>query len=174
MPLVVEDGTMPEGANAYCGLDFAADWLADRGHSDWPTDDATVQARTAALIKAADYLNGLKWYGRKAPAPVPRVMAWPRVGARDSGGGAMPENVVPYAVKAANAMLARLIVNGTDLQPVLERGGKIQSESVGSLSTSYFSDAPVRDVYTGLADMLRGLASDFVSSGAATIHVVTT
>ena len=174
MPLVVEDGTMPEGANAYCGLDFAASWLADRGHSDWPSDDGSVPARTAALIKAADYLNGLRWYGRKAAAPVPRVMAWPRVGARDSGGDSIPENVVPYAVRAANAMLARLVFTGVDLQPVLERGGKIQSESVGSLSTSYFSDAPTRDVYTGLADMLRGLASDFMSGTATTIHVATT
>jgi hypothetical protein len=161
MPLTVETGAMPEGANAYCGVAFADGYLGDRGHSDWPPGEADLAAKTAALIKAADYLNGLGWHGRKAAAAAPRVMAWPRVGARDSDGGAIPEDSVPLAVQAANAYLARLAFLGTDLQPILEHGGRVQSESVDTLSKSYFDDAPVRAIYAGLADLLRGLADEF-------------
>jgi hypothetical protein len=167
MPLVVEDGTMPAGANAYAGVEFADGWLGDRGHADWPQGPG--EGKEAALIKAADYLNGLRWYGRKAKAGEPRAMAWPRVGARDADGDDIPEGLVPFAVKAANAYLARLALIGTDLQPVLERGGRIQSEKVGTLATSYFEDSPSRDIYCGLADLLRGLAEDFEDyAGGAT------
>jgi hypothetical protein len=62
---------------------------------------------------------------------------------------------------AANAYLARLALAGTDLQPVLERGGQIETQKVGSLSTTWFEDSPARDVYCGLADLLRGLASEY-------------
>ena len=163
MALIVETGAMPEGANVYCDVSFADGYLGDRGFSDWPSGDGEAAAKAAALIKAADYLNGLKWYGKKAKAGSPRVMAWPRVGAFDSEGDEIAENVVPYAVKAANAYLARLAYTGTDLQPILEHGARISSESVDSLSTSYFEDAPTRDIYAGLADLLRGLSEEFDS-----------
>jgi hypothetical protein len=162
MALIIEDGQMPVGANAYCDEVFADNYLGDRGYTDWPISESTV-AKTAAIIKAADYLNGLTWYGKKAKASVPRVMAWPRVGAFDSEGDEIDENVVPYAVMAANAYLARLVYNGTDVQPILEHGGRISSESVDSLSTSFFEDAPKRDIISGLADLLKGLAEEFES-----------
>ena len=138
MALVVENGLMPSGANAYCDLDFADEYLSERGFADWPVyaaddPDADNGAKEAALIKAADYLNGLNWVGKKSKADSPRVMAWPRIGATDIDGWPIAEGVIPYAVKAANAFLARLALTGTDLQPVLERGGRVQSESVGSL-----------------------------------------
>ena len=184
MTLMVEDGSMPDGANAFCGVNFADAWLAARGHDDWPpepTEDVVTAAKEAALVTATDYLNGLRWYGLKAMADQPRTMAWPRVGAYDSDGYEIGQNVVPPAVKAANSFLARLVFTGTDLQPILERGGRVQSEKVGSLSTSYFEDSASRDVYTGLADLLRGLASDFedyAGTGTAkrgfSIHDVTT
>jgi hypothetical protein len=165
MALIVENGEMPAGANAYCDWAFADDYLNDRGFTDWPQGAVMEAAKCAALVKAADYLNGLKWYGKKAKAADPRVMAWPRVGAYDTDGDEIPEKYVPYAVKAANVYLARLVYIGTDLQPILERGARVSSESVGTLSTSFFDDAPSRDVYSGLADLLRGMSEEFEDFG---------
>jgi hypothetical protein len=168
MALIVEDGTMAQGANAYCSVDFADGYLSDRGLADWPLGSTDIAAKTASVIKAADYLNGLRWYGKKAKAVAPRVMAWPRTEAEDRDGEIIGENVIPYAVQAANAYLARLVYIGTDLQPILERGGAIQSEKVGNLSTSYFESAANRDIYAGVADLLSGLCSDFENyAGAA-------
>jgi hypothetical protein len=182
MSLIVETGDLAEGANVYCDVAFADGYLGDRGFSDWPSGDGETAAKSAALIKAADYLNGLKWYGKKAKGESPRIMAWPRVGAFDSDGDEIVENVIPYAVKAANAYLARLAYSGTDLQPILEHGARISSESVDSLSTSYFEDAPTRDIYAGLADLLRGLSEEFdgfagtgnASKNKARVFVATT
>lgn len=161
MPLIVEDGSLPEGANAYADPDWAAAYLFVRGFSDWPASGDRNEEKEAALVKAADYLNGLSWHGRKVKTTQPRMMAWPRSGAYDAEGYDIPSILVPIAVKAASAYLARLIINGTDIQPILERGGRVQSESVGTISTSYFEDSPARDIITGLADLLRGLCSDF-------------
>ena len=157
--MIVENGSMPEGADSYCEVGFADLYLRARGFGDWPQDGERTAEKESALIRAADYLNGLHWIGRKAEGG--RVMAWPRAGAYDKDGYEIDPDVVPEAVKAANAHLARLVLTGTDLQPILERGGKIQSETVGSLATTYFEDSPSRDVYSVLADLLGGLADEF-------------
>jgi hypothetical protein len=151
---------------SYAAIADADAWHGARGSESWPAppeeegeDDPNAQAKAAALVRATDYLNGLSWHGARAQAG--RVMAWPRIGATDRDGYELPENAVPEAVKAACCLLAGIAYTGTDLQPVLERGGRVASESVGSLSTSYFDDAACRDVYSGLADLLIGLCGDF-------------
>ena len=165
MALIIEDGTMPAGANSYAAVADCDGWQGARGSTIWPAppaepdNDLNLAAKEAALIKATDYLNGLGWNGKRAPGG--RVMAWPRIGAVDADGYSIDENTIPGAVQAACCYLAGVAYSGTDLQPILERGGRIQSESVGSLSTSYFQDAANRDIYSVLADLLHGLASEF-------------
>ena len=164
MPLIVEDGTKPLGANSYCSVADCDAWQAERGSTAWPAppesgDDSRLTEKEAALIKAADYLNGLNWKGRRAASG--RLMVWPRREVVDSDGYAVAEDAVPEAVKAAACYLAGLAIGGTDLQPILVRGGRIASEAVDSLSSSYFDDAASRDVYSTLADLLSGLAHDF-------------
>lgn len=171
MPLIVEDGTKPLGANSYCSATDCDAWQTERGSMVWPKapesgDDAHLADKEAALIKAADYLNGLSWKGRRA-APG-RLMAWPRLEAVDGDGFPVAENEVPRAVRSAACYLAGLAIGGTDLQPILSRGGRIASEAVDSLSASYFDDAASRDVHSVLADLLSGLAHDFAGySGTA-------
>jgi hypothetical protein len=185
MPLILETGDLEQGANTYATLAEADAWLGARGFDSWPQppvepepgepgadpppeppaepepplDAQTIAQKEAALVRATDYLNGLAWKGKRA-APG-RIMAWPRAGVTDSDGYTITANEVPEAVKAACCYLAGQIFNGVDPQPVLERGNRIASESVGSLSTSYFENATARDVYSVLADLLRGLALEF-------------
>lgn len=159
MSLIIEDGSMPPGANSYASVTDGDAWHGSRGSGTWPTslesgDDPEQAAKEAALILATDYLNGLGWNGRRAPGG--RVMAWPRLGAVDTDGYDVAEGTVPEAVKSACCYLAGAAFGGTDIQPVLERGGRIQSQSVGKLSKAFFNDAASRDVFSALADILRG------------------
>lgn len=163
--LILEDGTAPDGANAYATAAMCDAWQANRLSEAWPaapddgTDDPNLAKKDAALIKAADYLNGLNWRGRRVDGG--RVMAWPRVDVVTVDGYSVAENSVPDAVKAANCYLAGLVYGGTDLAPVLERGGRVKTETVSSLSTTYFDDAQNRDLITALADLLSNLVDGF-------------
>ena len=156
MALIVENGAMTRKANTYAALAEADAWLGARGFASWPqpsVDQEIIARKEAALIRATDYLNGLGWNGKKAAEG--RIMAWPRLEALDADGRPIASNAVPPQVKAATCYLAGQIYNGVEAQPVLERGGRIASESVGGLSTSFFDDAPGRDVFSALADLAR-------------------
>lgn len=159
MSLIIEDGTRPVGANTFASVEDCDAWHGLRGLTVWPPppetgEDPQLTAKESALVRAADYLNGLGWTGRRAKGG--RVMAWPRVGAVDGDGFEIDADAVPEPVRNANCYLAGLVFGGTDIQPILERGNRVQSESVGSMSTSYFDDAASRDVFSVLADILRG------------------
>lgn len=158
MSLIIEDGAMPDGANSYATIADADSWhrLRRSPPAVWPPAGEKEEEKESALIRAADYLNGLNWKGRRAASG--RVMAWPRAEVVDADGFIIASTVVPLAVVYAQCYLAGVIFSGKNIQPVLERGGRIASESVGSLSTTYFDDAASRDVHTALADMLGGLA----------------
>ncbi|MDR2613152.1 MAG: hypothetical protein LBG06_10160 [Deltaproteobacteria bacterium] len=168
---MTEDGTMPPGANCYVALAEAESLILGRGLADWPAPpvqpgppdppapDPEGGRKAAALIRGADYLNGLHWYGRRAAAG--RMMAWPRLGAVDKDGYAVPEGAVPDAVPLANAYAAWLVYTGADTQPIMERGNRASAKGVDTITASYFGDAPSRDVYAFLADLLYPYCSDF-------------
>lgn len=168
--LIVEDGSKPEGANVYADLKAADDWLVPRGL--WPATPVTVdaedgtetpspemvKAKTAALLRAADWLNvlpGGRWKGE--PVEEDRVMAFPRKCA---------PAVVPAGVKIANMELAAVFFGGDNPLAPLERGGKLasraQSESKSvdvisksfSSSVNYAEDAPVETFYPAVAGLL--------------------
>jgi hypothetical protein len=135
--LVVEDGTGLETSNSYVSLEEFQDYWELR-------NDATVAAlsdedATAALVKAAQFLDyTYRWVGDRYSAL--QAMSWPRVVFFDRDARAMYANVIPQRLKDAQCELAReSAVNG--LTAVLDRGGRVQNETVGPLSVTYFSDA---------------------------------
>ena len=180
--LIVEDGSMPEGANVYADLKAADDWLVPRGL--WPAtpetpgesandpavpDPATVSSKESALLRAADYLNTLQWHGQSVDWR--RTMAWPRVGVPQPGsdnGAVLPTNIVPRAVGLAQAELAALIYGGTNPLAPVERGGKVIAESHSSTegsidviggdsksdSYTYAEGAPVETYFPAVAGLL--------------------
>lgn len=168
--LIVEDGTRPEGANCYAGLSEADAWLAPRGL--WPatpvavdaetgaeTSDAEmVKAKTAALLRGADWLNvlpGGRW--KDEPVEEGRVMAFPR---RNAPGR------VPAGVKIANMELAAVFFGGSNPLAPVEHGGAVhavsesESKTVGPLTKSsgrsltYAADAPAETLYPAVAGLL--------------------
>ena len=157
--LTVEDGTMPEGSNTYASLDDFHAWIRQR-QPEYVIDADNADKEASWLIRGFDALNGYDYYGRKA-APM-RIPAFPRVGMKDREGYHIPANAVPPQIKEANCVLAWLAgVDEVDLQPMLERGGRVSGEGVGPLNSSLFEDAANRDVSGAVADLLAGLARGF-------------
>lgn len=166
MPLIVEDGTMPDGANSYVSLADADAYLVQRGlWETTPTDggEATTSKKETAIIRAFDVLNTLKWKGNVADWQ--RTIAWPREnvpmpGPKKKGSEEpefLPSDIVPGAVVQAQMELAALVYGGLNPLAPVERGGKVISMSestkegdldvIGgdskSYSVTYSDSAPV-------------------------------
>lgn len=139
--LIVEDGTMPEGANTYVSLEDVDAYLVPRGLWETTPDDAgdsVIAKKEAAIIRAFDAMNTLNWAG-----DVPdwqRVTAWPRQnvpmpGVKTKPGEEpifLPADMVPRAVVQAQMELAGLIYGGLNPLAPVERGGKVVSMSESS------------------------------------------
>lgn len=139
--LIVEDGTMPEGANTYVSLADVDAYLVPRGLWETTPDDAgdsVIAKKEAAIIRAFDAMNTLNWAG-----DVPdwqRVTAWPREnvpmpGVKPKPGEEptfLPADMVPRAVVQAQMELAGLIYGGLNPLAPVERGGKVVSMSESS------------------------------------------
>lgn len=206
--LIIEDGTMPDGANSYASVaETDAYWsLRSVGKSSsWPSSpeqpaptpeepepqpepDPNIAQKEAALIRASDYLNTLQWHGEKIFWDWP--MAWPREGAglpdmkiSDPVGPDIPADgevkryIIPTAVKRACMELAAVFIGGENPLAPVERGGRVASETVGPISTSYFDDAADETLYPAVAGLIGpflriipGVADD---SGPAVFRVET-
>lgn len=199
MALIVEDGTMPTGSTSYISLADADAYLVPR--SLWPVtpdvpgenggdpavpDPAMVAAKESSLLRAADYLNTLQWYGQSVNWQ--RTMAWPRIGVPQPGGSngaVLPDNIVPKAVPQAQAELAGLIYGGTNPLAPVERGGRVVAEThttkagdidvIGGDSQSdsytYAEGAPIETYFPAVVGLLRPyLAVVPGSSGARCVE----
>jgi len=155
MSIVVEDGTGLATANSYISLADANTYHSDRANTAWAS--ATEAARNAALIKSAQWLDGKyrdRWIGFKADED--QSLCWPRYEAYDEDGYYIDSDAVPTRITYAQAEAALAIIDGTDLTPTLDRGGKVRREKVGPIETEYFDGAPSRTVLTVVSDLVRG------------------
>ena len=208
MTLIIEDGTMPEGANSYASVedadaywsvravDEASSWPpAPEQSGDTPEDpnpqpvpDPNIAQKEAALVRASDYLNTLQWHGEKISWDWP--MAWPREGEGlpnmkisipidpdIPADGEVKRYIIPTAVKRACMELAAVFIGGENPLAPVERGGRVASETVGPISTSYFDDAADETLYPAVAGLIGpflriipGVADD---SGPAVFRVET-
>jgi len=82
MSIIVEDGTIIAGANAYASLVDVDTYHEDRGNALWSAADDT--AKEAAMLRATAGLESKyrqRWIGFKAnhnDATAPQNLAWPR------------------------------------------------------------------------------------------------
>ena len=166
--LVVEDGTGLENSNSYASIAEADDYWTLRNATDW-TDDLSDEEKTSALVKASQYLDfAYRWTGDRYSSV--QAMSWPRVVFFDRDFRAMYANEIPQRVKDATCELARESALNGDLMGTLDRGGRVQSETVGPLSVSYFADAGGRKEYplvdAILADLITGASAGSLTSSA--------
>lgn len=91
-------------------------------------DEAAIAMKEAALMRAFDWLNSLKWKGRKHCWEM--IPAWPRMNVPIPGVEPVEyidPKTIPRAVIQSQCELAALIYNGNDLFAPVEHGGKVKS-----------------------------------------------
>lgn len=137
-------------------------YFTARGITAWTGTDA---AKEVALIRGWDYLEGRysgRWAGIKSTQD--QALAWPRGWLNDLDGYPISATEIPENVKRANFEAALLVLGGTDLEPVLTRGGAVVRKAVSagpvSTETEYSAGAPARDTITRIDGLLRGLVND--------------
>lgn len=151
MSLILEDGIGRADANSYADLAFADGYHAPRGRAGWAA--AAAEEREAALIKATDYLDAVYDF-RGDRERSEQALAWPRFCAEDDAGRRMAG--VPDAVRRACAELALRALT-EDLLPDEARGGRVTSETLGPISTTYDADAPAGTLRRLVDGLLRGV-----------------
>ena len=151
MSLTLEDGTGIAAANSYVDTTYADAFHTARGNTAWT---GTTAVKEAALVRAFDYLCNEKRYRfRGARTTSIQRAPFPRTGCQERNGPLYTDNQIPWRVKDAQCLLAVLALSGA-LESSLARGGKVQSETVGPISTTYAADAPVETIYTGVDGLL--------------------
>ncbi|WP_302456996.1 DnaT-like ssDNA-binding protein [Bilophila wadsworthia] len=167
MPLIVEDGTLPAGANSFASVADADAYHAARLTAAWTDELAEVQ-KEAALIRASDWLNRkVMWNGRKASRS--QRMAWPRSGVVTQDGEIAPDEI-PAEVVEACCELAGFFVEQDYLVP-LDRGGDIASLGVDVISIAYNGTAPAETVFPSLSGLLAGLGTVCTGKGGGIMEV---
>lgn len=130
--IIVEDGTGKPDANSYVSVADARTYATNRG-VELPTDDDDV---AAMLIQATDYLEAqaCRYQGKRASSS--QALEWPRTGVVLNC-DAVPPNVIPKSLVAAQVQLAMAINAGFDLQPNVSPQDYVTEETVGPITTKY-------------------------------------
>ena len=134
--LIIEDGSIVEGANSYITVEEFLDYLSKRnfdiGKEYNSENEDSVKEFEGKIIYACEYLNSLSFIGK--PAKQYRSMAFPRLGIN-------LDNKIPSQIKEAQSYIAYQMFNDFDFFKITESNGGIQSETVGPLSTTYFNNS---------------------------------
>lgn len=140
MALTPEDGTGLANADSFVSVADADTYFGNHGSpSAW--SDLTTAEKESALRYATLWVDRrYAWPGEIRYPETPQALSFPlETGAEDMQGREL--DPVPQAVKDATCEAALAHVAGT-LAEVRDRGGAIQSATVGPLSVTYASGAP--------------------------------
>jgi hypothetical protein len=138
MAIMVEDGSVVIGANAYASVEFVDEYQSDRMNEVW--SNTPIEQKEAAIVKATTYLDmfyGARLLGMRESSE--QYLYWPRIGVVDEFGNTIEG--VPIRVKRAVAELAPDALS-TALLADLARGGRVSATSVGPVSIQYEKGAP--------------------------------
>ena len=121
------------------------------------------EALELALIRATSAVDAMfsaRWPG--VTCDPDQSLEWPRYDAIGARGYELDSSTIPLAVKNATCEAALIeITEAGALSKAQERGGAVQTETVGPLTTTYFPGAPAGTVYRILAQVL----SPIIASG---------
>jgi len=146
MTLIVETGSIVAGANSYVTDAEYTTYATSRGN----TVGTTVEAREAELLNAMDYLESYRDKLKGAKVTRDQPLQWPRYDVFIDG-YQTDSNEIPVELKRAQMELAFIVAGGTELTPS-GTFTNVQSESLGSLSVSYFNGGKWSTVQTKNAD----------------------
>ena len=152
MAFTVEDGTGVEGANAYVTLVEAQAYYDDRGITWSAATDADKQEQ---IVVATSYVdNKYSWPGTRNSRD--QGLQWPRTDAYDADGLEIASDEVPTEVKYA---VCEAVLVYSELNATLDRGGMIQSVTVGPISETYMNGASPGKVYPKIDSWVRKIKS---------------
>lgn len=130
--IIVEDGSLVDNANSFVSVADARIYAESRGVK-LPSDDDEV---AAMLVNASDYLEAQECLFQGKRVSPSQSLTWPRTGVVLNC-DALPSNVIPKSLIAAQIQLAMAINAGFDLQPNISPQDYVTREKVGPLETEY-------------------------------------
>ena len=132
--MIVEDGSIVAGADTYVNVTEARAILTPLGKNISLTE-ATAETQ---LRNALAFIESYKarYIGNKKTRE--QALQWPRYNAVIDG-FLVPSDSIPTELKKAQAMAAYEIANDEELQ-ANDSGKKVASETLGSMSISYFEN----------------------------------
>lgn len=145
------------GTDAYVSLAACDAYHTALGNTAWTGLDA---AKEVAIRKATLWIDNAyrgRWKGIRCDTTQP--LAWPRWDVTDEDGLYVDSATIPTAIANATCEAALRIIAGSDLDPDRDRGGRIKSESVGSLSVVYADGAPSGTTYPRIDRIVSGLVA---------------
>lgn len=144
MALIVEDGTLPTGANAAVAVaevdQFATDNPLTEGVANWLT--AATGTKEAAIRMATRYLAGLLFKGTARGR-----LAFPRTGCTETDGPSIGDTLIPWRYREAACMLALKAVSGPLLEDsvsgirTVKAGPVLVEFEAGASADTSFSEA---------------------------------
>ena len=132
MTLVVEDGTLIEGANTYLSLDDVRAYALARG-TTLTSNDTKL---TTYVVQAMDYLESFADEFKGTKTSSDQSLQWPRTDVVIDGSD-YPDDEIPIAVKHALGRLIMDISSGIVLMPTVEGGPFVTEEQIGTIRTAY-------------------------------------
>lgn len=157
MALVVETGTGLPDAEAYVTVAEFKDYCDKRGLSYAGKADLEIEQKVRL---GTDYVDTISRYKGNRLSPQ-QALQFPRANLFDWGGVEVAG--LPLKVKQATSELAYRALSG-ELYEDLDRGGMVQSESVGDISVTYAEGAPRGKWFTAAMAMLQQYVRDEKSS----------
>lgn len=140
MALIIEDGSIVASAQSYATAAELASYAALRGTSI--TADETEQEQL--LIKAMDYLEGLRDKFKGVKVSTDQSLQWPRSGVTIDGLSVSYEEI-PRELLYAQLALA-IEAYSTDIMPNLPSTGDVTREKVGPIEVEYDNKSKVLGV----------------------------
>lgn len=152
MALIVEDGSIVAGAEAFASVADADAYYTARGNTTWAA--LTTGAKEVALRLGCDYIEamyGTRWKGERVDAD--QALSWPRRYVVVDG-VQLDFEAIPAALLRANIELA-LKASAGDL--LADQGAQVVSETVGPISVTYAAGARQATRYALVETMLAAL-----------------
>ncbi len=153
MALIVEDGSIVQGAESLCSVADADAYHAAIGNADWAL--LTEAGKEQSLRKSTQYMQGQyggKWAGYRKDSS--QSLDWPRSYVLISDTlyvEYLSDSIVPLEVKNACASLA---FRASSVDLLADEEKDIVSETVDVITTVYSQHSPQRKRYPEVDQML--------------------
>lgn len=136
--IIVEDGSIVDGANSFLSLADAKLWANNRGVI-LPSNDDEI---AIFLIKAGDFINSKEFKFKGEQVELSQSMSWPRTNVFLNC-KKLPDNFIPKQIKEAQLNLMQAASEGMDLQPNINPSTIIKKDKVDVLETEFFGPSEV-------------------------------